>query len=204
MTEDPRAAQPAPAPVPITDRALDDLQFIRQTLERAASFTAVPGRGGVWMGLVALGAATAGIRTPDPRLWLGIWMAAAVVAFGIGVVAIARKAKDVATPVSSAAGRSFVRGLVPPLVAGALVTVALARAGDFGLLPGIWLLLYGAGVVAAGAFSIRLVPVLGGLFMGLGTLALFLPRPWSELLLAAGFGGLHIGFGFLIARRHGG
>ena len=156
------------------------------------------------MGLVALGAAAVGMHTGDPRRWLAVWLAAAVVAFGVGVVAVARKAKDVATPVSSAAGRSFVRGLAPPLVAGALVTVALVRAGDYALLPGLWLLLYGAGVVAAGAFSIRLVPVLGGLFMALGTLALFVARPWSEGLLALGFGGLHIGFGFWIARRHGG
>jgi len=126
------------------------------------------------------------------------------VAFGIGVVAIARKARDAATPVSSAAGRSFVRGLVPPLVAGALVTAALAHAGSYGLMPGVWLMLYGAGVVAAGAFSIRLVPVLGSLFMGLGAVALFVARPWSDVVLALGFGGLHLGFGFWIARRHGG
>jgi hypothetical protein len=199
MTDEPR-----PAPVPLQARALEDLQFIRQTMERAASFTAVPGRGGVCMGLVALGAAAVAARMPDPRLWLGTWLAAAVVAFVIGVVAIARKAKTVSTPVSSAAGRSFVRGLVPPIVAGAAVTAALARAGSYGLLPGVWLLLYGAGVVAAGAFAIRLVPVMGGLFMALGAVALFAVHPWSDLLLALGFGGLHLGFGFWIARRHGG
>lgn len=199
------ADEPRPVgAVRIESRALDDLQFIRQTLARAASFTAVPGRGGVWMGLVALAAAAGAWRTGDPRRWLAIWLVAAAVAFGIGVFAIARKAKHVATPVSSAAGRSFVRGLVPPLVAGAVVTAALARAGSFELLPGVWLLLYGAGVVAAGAFSIRLVPVLGCLFMGLGAVALFAARPWSDGLLALGFGGLHIGFGFWIARRHGG
>ena len=200
MADDPRPR----GPVPIESRALDDLLFIRQTLERAASFTAVPGRGGVWMGLVALVAAASGVRMNDPRRWLATWLAAALVAFGIGVVAIARKARDAATPVSSAAGRSFVRGLVPPLVAGAIVTAALARAGSYGLMPGVWLMLYGAGVVAAGAFSIRLVPVLGSLFMGLGAVALFVARPWSDVVLALGFGGLHLGFGFWIARRHGG
>lgn len=191
-------------PVPLQTRALEDLQFIRQTIERAASFTAVPGRGGVWMGLVALAAAALAVRTQDPRLWLWTWLGAATVAFVIGTVAVARKAKSVATPVSSAAGRSFVRGLVPPLVAGAVVTAALARAGSYGLMPGVWLLLYGAGVVAAGAFAIRLVPVMGSLFMALGAVALFAGRPWSDLLLALGFGGLHLGFGFWIARRHGG
>ncbi len=125
-------------------------------------------------------------------------------AFPIGVVTIARKARRAGTPIRSAAGRRFARGLAPPLAAGALLTLALARRGAFDVLPGLWLLAYGAGVIAAGSFSVRVVPLLGALLMLLGAVALVVPPGWGDLFLAAGFGGLHVGFGLWIARRHGG
>jgi hypothetical protein len=200
MSDETRLAPPAA----IESRALEDLRFIRQTMERTAAFTAVPGRGGVWMGCVGVTAAILAGTHRAPHTWLAVWLGAAAIAFPIGVVTIARKARAAGTPVRSAAGRSFIRGLAPPLAAGALLTVALVRRGTPDVLPGVWLLTYGAGVIAAGSFSVRVVPLLGALLMLLGAVALVIPPGWSDWCLAAGFGGLHIAFGLWIARRHGG
>ena len=71
-------------------------------------------------------------------------------------------------------------------------------------LPGVWLLVYGAGVTAGGAASLRLVPVMGACFMGLGTAALVAPANWGDGFMAFGFGVVHILFGIRIARQHGG
>jgi hypothetical protein len=107
-------------------------------------------------------------------------------------------------PLFSGAGRKFVLGFSPPMVVGALLTMVLYAAGLLSVLPGLWLLLYGTAIVSAGAFSARVVPVMGLGFMVLGATALFAPPGWREGLLALGFGGLHIVFGILIARRYGG
>jgi hypothetical protein len=114
------------------------------------------------------------------------------------------KARRGGTTVFSYSGRRFVLSYLPPLVVGALLTVVLVRAGLYSALPGTWLLLYGTGVVTGGAFSVRVVPIMGLCFMGLGGVALLAPPSWSEWLLALGFGGLHILFGIIIARRYGG
>lgn len=185
-------------------RAVDDLRFIRRTMECASSFTAVPGTGGVLMGITALLAAIVASRTSTPEAWLTTWMAEAVLALLIGGWAMDRKARLIKMSLFSAPGRKFILGLCPPMVAGALLTVVLYRAQLIGVLPGLWLLLYGAGVVTGGAFSVRVVPVMGLCFMMVGTAALFCPEAWGDWFMAAGFGGLQIVFGTIIARRYGG
>jgi hypothetical protein len=185
-------------------RAMDNLSFIRQTMERATAFTAVPGWGGVAMGAVALVAAAAAETRLTPAEWLATWLGASVVALTIGGWSMVRKARHAGTTVFSYPGRRFVLSYVPPIAVGALLTVALVRAGLYQALPGTWLLLYGTGVVTGGAFSVRVVPLMGLCFMALGALALLGPAAWGNLLMAIGFGGLHIGFGWIIARRYGG
>jgi hypothetical protein len=184
-------------------RAMDNLSFIRSTMERATAFTAVPGWGGVAMGVTALGA-TALATGRSPTEWLTVWLSASVLALAIGGWSMALKARRGGTSVLSYSGRRFVLSYVPPLAVGALLTLILVRAGLYGALPGTWLLLYGTGVVTGGAFSVRIVPLMGLCFMVLGTVALLGPATWGEPLLSAGFGGLHIIFGFIIARRYGG
>jgi hypothetical protein len=183
---------------------MDNLSFIRSTMERATAFTAVPGWGGVAMGLTAL-AATAVARTiPTENEWLMVWLGASALALTIGGWSMAVKARRAGTSVFSYSGRRFVLSYVPPLAVGALLTIVLVRAGLYGALPGTWLLLYGTGVVTGGAFSVRVVPVMGLCFMALGALALLAPPGWGDWLMAVGFGGLHIIFGLIIARRYGG
>jgi hypothetical protein len=200
----PQRIGPRPGDTPaLHARAMDNLSFIRHTMERATAFTAVPGWGGVAMGLVALAAAAMARGRPAGD-WLATWLAAAVVALGIGGWAMTRKARLAGSTVLSYQGRRFMLSYLPPIAVGALLTAALVRHANFGPLPGTWLLLYGTGVVTGGAFSVRVVPLMGLCFMALGAVALFGPPAWGDPLMAAGFGGLHILFGLVIARRHGG
>jgi hypothetical protein len=200
---DPFSRKPA-EPVALDDRARDNLRFIRETMERAGSFTAVPGWGGVAIGITALGAATIASREAQPNFWLLIWLGEAAVALAIATWTTVSKAREAQTSLFTGPARRFVYSLAPPLFVGALLTVLLLRIGSTGAIPGVWLLLYGTGVVTGGAFSIRIVPLMGLCFIVLGAVALFCPWSWGNAFLAVGFGGFHILFGALIARRHGG
>ena len=192
------------SPRPLHDRALDNLRYIRQTMERAGSFTAVPGWGLVAVGATALVAAILAARQPTPELWLATWFGEAVIALAIGGSTMVRKAYAVHDPILSGPGRRFGLSFLPPMAVGGLLTVALYRAGLWHALPGAWLLLYGTGFVTGGAFSVRIVPVMGLCFMAVGAVALLGPATWNNWLMAAGFGGLHIVFGAVIVRRYGG
>lgn len=189
---------------PLDAHAADNLRFIRSAMERASSFTAVPGLGGVAMGATALVAAAVSLRAKTPEVWLGIWLAEACVAVSIGVWAMARKARRTGSELFSGPARRFLLTLTPPLGAGAVLTLVLAREGQVTLLPGVWLLLYGTAVVTGGAMSVRTVLAMGALLMLLGCAALSSPASFGTAYLAAGFGVLHIAFGLAIARRHGG
>lgn len=185
------------------DRAMDNLRFIRETMERSAAFTAVSGKAGVVMGLVAIAAAWIA-HGAGPGRWGLTWLAAAALAFVIAVTGIVLKARRIHQPLLRGPGRKFVLGMFPSLLAGALITAALHRAGQTEVLPGIWLLLYGIGVLAGGAFSVRVVPLMGAAFLAVGAAALFSPAGWGDLYMAVGFGGLHVVSGLIITRRHGG
>ena len=193
-----------PEPVELHAHAMDNLRYIRRTLERAGEFTAVPGVGGMLMGSTALVAAwIAGPHTTSGR-WLAVWLFEAVVAMGIGIVAAALKSRRVKLPLLNGPGRKFVAGFAPAMLAGALLSLILYRNGLAGALPGTWLLLYGTGVLSGGAASVRVVPAMGACFMAAGAIALLLPALSGDVLLAVGFGGLHILFGTIIAVKYGG
>lgn len=190
-------------PPAIEARAMDNLRFIRETMEAAGTFTAVSGWGLVVIGVTAVIAALIGSGLTGAE-WVLVWVADAVLALFISVWFMYDKAKSASVPLLSGSARKLLFSFSPVVVVGMVVTVALMQREMYTLLPGIWMLLYGTAVVAAGAFSVRSVPVMGAAFIMVGTAALFTPVSWSTLWLIAGFGVLHIVFGFVIARRHGG
>lgn len=182
---------------------MDNLAYIRDTMERAVSFTALSGWGMAAAGGVALAAfLTAELARPDR--WVAVWLGAAVLAMLVSGVATVRKARAANVPLVTGPGRKLLLSFAPPLLVGALLTLVFARLDLQPLLPGTWLLLYGTAVLAGGAFSVRTVPLMGACFTLFGAIALLGPRSWGPWLMLAGFGGLHIVFGTLIARRHGG
>jgi hypothetical protein len=190
--------------VAISDHALEQLKYIRATMERTGSFTAVPGWGGVAMGVSALAAAVVAAQQTDMRMWGIVWMCEVVLALVIGSAFILRKTRQGDRSVFAAPGRQFFLSFSPPVAAGGLLSWVLYQQGAWAVLPGTWLLLYGAGVVTAGAFSVRVVPIMGLCFMLLGGAALACPSSWGNWFLAGGFGVIHIVFGLIIARRYGG
>jgi hypothetical protein len=190
--------------VSINERAIENLRYIRETMERAGSFTAVPGWGGILMGVSALMTALFSGRLPSRNLWFASWLGEAALALAIGGWAMAQKARASQSGLLYGPGRKFALSLCPAMIAGALLTAALYRQELFGMMPGTWLLMYGISVVMGGAFSVKVVPIMGLSFMAVGTIALFSPFEWANWFMAIGFGGLHIAFGIVIARRYGG
>jgi hypothetical protein len=200
-----RSIRPAQSePVGLHAQAMDNLRFIRNAMESAGSFTAVPGVGGMLMGATALFAAFAAHLSKSPRAWLAIWSGEACLALAIGLAFSFRKAMRNGTPLLSRPFRRFVLAMVPAIFVGALLTFILYRAGVPRLMPAAWLLLYGVGISSGGAFSVRVVPIMGISFLAVGTVAAIAPASWADPLMAAGFGGLHILFGLVITRNYGG
>lgn len=208
--------QPPADPPALHDRAIQDLSFIRRTMEGASSFTDVPGWGLVGLGLTAIAASVLAAAQPNAGQWLGVWLCEAGVGASIGGIATWRKMKRrgraAGAPMLSAPARKFLFGFYPAMLAGAVLTFALVDPTTLAqgasaiphALPGLWLLLYGVGITTAGAFSVRAVPLMGAGLMAFGTIALVVPRVSSAVMLALGFGVWQIAFGIWIARRHGG
>ena len=196
------------APPALHERAMDNLQYIRETMERATAFTAISGWGLVAIGITALAAASisASISAQQKsfKAWLAIWLAEAVIALLVAGWSMDRKARAAKMPLLSGPGRKVAFSLSPPIFAGGILTVVLYRAGLTNAIPGLWLLLYGTGVITGGMFSVSAVPIMGLCFMALGAVAFLAPAGFADWFMAAGFGGLHIVFGVIIARRYGG
>jgi len=190
--------------VALNERAIESLEFIRTTMARSAPFTAVSGAGGMAMGVLALVAAALARSSSSNEQWLTVWVLSAAVAVPVGFVLMRVKARRHDLALWSAAGRRFAQGFVPAIAAGAVLTFGLVRADAIDLVPAVWLLLYGAGVLAGSSSSVPVLAWLGALFMVLGVISLVTPPALRDLWLAAGFGALQIGFGAYIARNHGG
>lgn len=191
-------------PPALHERAMDNLRYIRETMERSTAFTGVPGWGEVAIGGSALVATVVAATQSTFAGWLAVWIAEGLISLLIVGWSMDRKARAVNMPLMSGPGRKAIFSLSPPLIAGAVLTMVLIRARFTSAIPGAWLLLYGTGVVTGGMFSVPAVPLMGLCFMFLGAAALFAPPAFSDWFMGAGFGGLHLIFGIIIARKYGG
>jgi hypothetical protein len=191
-------------PPSLHGRAMDNLEFIRGAMERSTEFTAVPGYGGALMGATAVGASVVASYQPNWRFWLITWLIEACLAFAIGLLSMWQKSKAVETPLTSTPAKKFAYGFAPPLLAGIILTAMLYFNSLFEYLPTTWLTLYGTAVVTGGAYSVKAVPIMGWFFILLGAIAVFIPINYGNWMMGIGFGGLHIIFGLLIARKYGG
>jgi hypothetical protein len=204
MTPAQRHKSAPSAPTPIGASALENLRYIRDTIAAAGTFTTVPGKGCIAMGITAL---TASALESVPRLassWLQIWVGAAIMACAVALFFMEEKAKAQGLSLRRAVARRFFMTLVPAFVAGGVLTAALVHEVGRNSITGLWLLLYGSGLAACGVFAVPAVLVAGVAFMALGTVALGLPASWAPGILALGFGGLHIALGVVIIKEHGG
>jgi hypothetical protein len=199
-----RVVSSQPEPPALSDRAMDNLRYIRETMERATPFTGISGWGEMAIGVTALVASFLAAQQTTFRGWISAWVAEGFISILIAGWSMDRKARYVPKTLVSGSGRKVVFSLAPPLIAGALLTIVLAKAGLHRAIPGTWLMLYGTGVITGGMFSVRAVPVMGLCFMLLGAVALFTNPALSDWYMAAGFGGLHLAFGAIIVRKYGG
>jgi len=191
-------------PPALHDRAMVNLRYIRETMERATAFTGISGWGEIAIGVTALlASAIAGLQSTF-NAWLAVWIAEGLISLLIAGWSMDRKARAIEMPLGSGPGRKAVFSLTPPLIAGGLLTIVLVQAGLNNAIPGVWLLLYGTGVITGGMYSVKVVPIMGLCLMALGALALFSPPAFANWFMAAGFGGLHLVFGAIIVRKYGG
>ena len=191
-------------PVQLGDRAIDNLKFIRETIARSTQFTAVPGYGGILMGVTAVAAAfiaSGQVYLPNSLM---TWLVEATLAFSIGILAMWQKSKIGGQSLLSVPAKKFAMSFAPPLIVGVAIVLGIWRYGDYESMPAVCMLCYGSAVVCGGAFSVRVVPVMGWCFMALGAVAFIVPASYGNLMMGASFGLLHIIFGAIIARRYGG
>jgi hypothetical protein len=191
------------APVSLHQHAEDNLKYIRETMESATSFTGVSGKGYVFAGISALAAAWLAAQQTSATAWLGVWMAELVLAAAVTLAMTASKARSQGSSLWSTSGIKLLLAFLPGMTVGGILTLALYLQGDLSLLPGIWMCLYGAAVMTAGVHSVRVIPVMGALFILVGALVLFTPLP-ANITLGLGLGILHIVFGIIVWRNHGG
>ncbi len=200
LKDEPQTAEP----INLGDRAADNLKFIRETMERSTHFTAVPGYGGMLMGVTAVAAAFIANGQITLRDSLMTWLIEAALAFAIGLLAMWQKSKIGGQSLLSVPSKKFAMSFAPPLIVGVATILGVWRYGDYQAMPAICMLCYGAAVVCGGAFSVRVVPVMGWCFIALGIATFALPSNYGNAMMGASFGGLHIVFGAIIARRYGG
>ncbi|MEM9057377.1 MAG: hypothetical protein AAGD86_07865, partial [Pseudomonadota bacterium] len=164
----------------IRQRALSNLQYIRGTMEAAGSLPAVPGRGTIAMGLIALAASALAALPALREHWLTVWAGAAVLAIPAGVWSLMIKLRSKRQTVLHGSARRFLLTLAPALLTAAALTAGLLERGQSDLVPSVWLLGYGSAIAATGSFTARPVALMGASFMAVGGAALVTPPGWAN------------------------
>jgi hypothetical protein len=196
--------QPAQcASIDIREQASDNLHFIRSAMARAGA-SSVSGAGTMAMGLVALSAMSLAATATDPADELLVWIGAAPAALAAGTLGSWLKARRNGLLLFGDPGRRFLLCLIPTLLIGVVITLVLWQTDEMPLLPGLWMMLYGAGVLSAGTYAVPPVMHMGVAFLLAGLVTLVAPPLWSNVLLGAAFGAVHLGFGHQVYRHHGG
>lgn len=204
MAEMKKQAPTAEQPEALHERAMDNLEFIRDTIQRSTRFTVVPGYGGMLMGVTAIGAAVIAGLQPDRGMWLTAWLTEAILALLIGLLAMWQKSRNTSLSLNSLPARKFAFGFSPPMIAGGIITGMMALGGAYDLLPSVWITLYGAAVITGGAFSVRPVQIMGWVFLFAGAVSAFVSPAYGDMLMAATFGAVQIIFGAIIGIKYGG
>ena len=185
--------------VHLDSHALATLRYIRSSMEGAASFV-VPGSAGIALGAIGIGAAALSLAPALHEYWFQIWLIASITAAAVGSALLLRESSLRGLQLLGTPIRRFALCLLPSLAAGIVLTAVHWSSHNLHAIPGTWLLLYGCALMAASTVTTRTIGALGGLFAGLGLMALLLPDSMQMLMLGAGFGGLHIIFGIIIGR----
>jgi hypothetical protein len=172
-------------------------------MESASVFTGLSGKGYVFTGITALVASWLASIQPDPERWLLVWMGELALATVIASAFTWKKTRQLGLSMRLSTTRKLLSAFLPAMLVGGLLSLVFYQEQLIPLLPGIWLSLYGAAVITAGVWSVRILPAMGVVFMLLGAVVL-LTSVSADWLMAVGFGGLHIVFGTLIWRRYGG
>ena len=186
--------------VRIDSHAAATLRYIRASMD-AAAFVAVPGSAGIAMGSIGLLATVVSSTRGLHEYWLAVWLVAAALGGGVGFALMMRPASLRGLSLYGTPLRKFALGLFPALLAGAVLTPVLWSTGSLHAIPGTWLLLYGCALISASVAATPMIAIMGAAFVGLALVALVAPDRLQILLLGAGFGGLHVLFGFLIGRK---
>jgi hypothetical protein len=192
--------------------ARENLLYIRKTLEAAGQLTAIPGKGLMAAGFLALlasafNAFVTGVpwrSSPYPRIALAAWGVVLIASVGIISYGIYRKSLKMCTPISPALLRKLFWSLNPALFLGALFTALAVNSDNLDWIPVIWLGCYGAAIASGGQLSVAPVRYMGLCFL-ICALGAAISSPEAGLAwLAVSFGWLHLVFGLYIARRHNG
>ena len=195
------------------EEARENLRVIRQTMERSTKYSTLSGLSGVLIGLVAIGgvvlsrvifaAPPTSVSHAQVAQMAAVWTAVLVIAVGIEFGANKRRAAGVGKQVFSPLGAHIILAALPGFLAAAALTAFFVTHGLLFSVWGVWMLCYGLAICAVGLFSVKPVSALGGAFVLAGAVTLLLPPAAQLPMMAATFGGFHIGYGVLMARKHG-